>query len=118
MINFVDDNNPSNRLSRKIPNDLKALNNLLEQSSTSFYYDQIEPTIADYFVFEAFTMARDYCTKLLPNEDDCKALIKLEHVMKERPAIANYFNKDSLFKRFTGSPKEFEYLTKLAETIK
>ncbi|CAF1185320.1 unnamed protein product [Rotaria sordida] len=118
MINFVDETNPSNRFSRKIPNDLKALNNLLEKSSTSFYYDQTEPTIADYFVFEAFTMAHDYCKKLLPNKEDCQALIKLEHVMKERPAIANYLSKGLLFKRFTGSPKEIEYLTKLAETLK
>ncbi|UJR19642.1 hypothetical protein I4U23_022776 [Adineta vaga] len=118
MIDFVDETNPSNRFSRKIPNDLKALNDLLEKSSTTFYYDQIEPTIADYFVFEAFTMARDYSKKFLPNEENRQALIKLEQVMKQRPAIANYFKKNSLSKRFTGSPKEIQYLTKLAETFK
>ena len=117
MIDFVDDSNPSNRLSRKIPNDLKALNNLLEQSSTSFYYDQREPTIADYFVFEAFTMARDYSKKLVP-QDDCRALMQLEQVMRERPALANYFHRGALAKRFTGFPKETDYLTKLAQTSK
>ncbi|CAF0994706.1 unnamed protein product [Adineta steineri] len=118
MINFVDENNPSNRLSKKVSNDLKALNDLLVKSSTSFYYDQTEPTIADYFVFEAFTMAQDYSKKFLPNEKNCQSLIKLECVMKERPAIANYLNNGSLFTRFTGSPKEIQYLTKLSETLK
>jgi hypothetical protein len=118
MVDFVDENNPINRLTKKIPNDLKALNTLLEKSSTSFYYDQPEPTIADYFVFEAFTAARDYCKKLLPNEENRKALDKLEQTMKERPAFANYFNKGLLYKRFSGSPTEAEYIAKLAETTK
>ncbi|CAF1506336.1 unnamed protein product [Rotaria sordida] len=69
--------------------------------STSFYYDQLEPTITDYFVFEAFTVARDYHDKLIPNREDCQELIKLEQIMKERPGLANDFNKDLLFKRFT-----------------
>lgn len=38
--------------------------------------------------------------------------------MKERPALANYFSKGLLFKRFTGSPKENDYMKKLAETKK
>ncbi len=38
--------------------------------------------------------------------------------MKERPGLANYFNKGLLFKRITGSPKENEYMAKLAETQK
>ena len=115
MVDFVDEKNPLNRLTKKIPNDLKTLNNLLAKSSTSFYYDQLEATIADYFVFEAFTAARDYCPKLLPNKEDCQALAKLEQVMRERPALVNYFSKDLLYKRFSGSPKESEYIAKLAE---
>ncbi|CAF3730952.1 unnamed protein product [Rotaria socialis] len=115
---FGEDNNPSSRFVVKISNDLKALNNLLKKSSTSFYYDQPEPTIADYFVLEAFTIARDYHQELIPNEDDVQALMKLERIMKERPALANYFNKGSLFKRFTGSPKEIEYMATLAATKK
>ncbi|CAF0915596.1 unnamed protein product [Adineta ricciae] len=117
MVNFVDETNPSNRLTRKIPNDLKALNDLLEKSSTSFYYDQHQPTIADYFVFEAFTMARDYSKRFLPNEENYQSLIKLEHVMKQRPAIANYFKQNLLSKRFTGSPKETEYLINLTTPL-
>ncbi|UJR08594.1 hypothetical protein I4U23_012853 [Adineta vaga] len=115
---FVTESNPMNRMTKKVPNDLKALNNLLKKSSTSFFYDQTEPTIADYFVFEAFTLARDYTEKMLPGEDDRQALVKLEKVMLERPGISNYFNKGLLFKRFTGSPKEDEYLAKLPETLK
>ncbi|CAF5153471.1 unnamed protein product [Rotaria sp. Silwood1] len=117
-VSFTDENNPSFRLVKKITNDLKALNNLLKKSSTSFYYDQSEPTIADYFVFEAFTLARDYHEKVLPNEEDCQALIKLEEIMKQRPALANYFSKGLLFKRITGSSKESEYMATLAETKK
>jgi hypothetical protein len=115
-VDFIDQNNPLNRLGKKIPNDLKALNNLLEKSSTSFYYDQREPTIADYFVFEAFTITRDYYQKLIPNEENRQGLIKLERIMKERPGLANYFSKGLLFKRITGSPKESEYLAKLTGT--
>jgi hypothetical protein len=116
MIDFVNENDPINRLAKKIPNDLKTLNDLLAKSSTSFYYDQPQPTIADYFVFEAFTAARDYCQKLLPNEENRQALEKLEQTMKERPALANYLNKGLLYKRFSGSPKESEYIAKLAES--
>ncbi|CAF1138914.1 unnamed protein product [Rotaria sp. Silwood1] len=117
-LNFTDKNNPSYRLLRIISNNLKALNNLLKKSSTSFYYDQQEPTIADYFVFEAFTLARDYHEIVLPNEEDRQALIKHEQIMKERPALANYFSKGLLFKRITGSSKESEYMATLAETKK
>lgn len=113
---FSDENNAKNRMVSKVGNDLKALNNLLKKSSTTFYYDQAEPTIADYFVLEAFTIARDFHEKLLPNEDDRQALIKLEQVMKERPALANYFNKGLLFKRFTGLPTEKEYMAKVEAT--
>ncbi|CAF3442366.1 unnamed protein product, partial [Rotaria sp. Silwood2] len=112
-VNFEDRNDQNYRLTKKISTDLKALNNLLKKSSTSFYYNQSEATIADYFVFEAFTIARDYCQKLIPNEEECQALMKLEQVMKERPGLVNYFNKDLLFKRFTGSLKESEYMKKL-----
>ena len=115
-IDFVDRNNPTNRLAKKVPSDLKALNALLKKSSTPFYYDQTEPTIADYFVFEAFTIARDYNKRMLPDEADRQALLKLEQVMRTRPGIATYFSKGSLFKRFTGSPTEKEYMAKMAET--
>ena len=118
MADFVDESNPMNRMARKIPTDLKALNSLLTKSSTVFYYDQSEPTIADYFVFEAFTAARDYCLKLLPDKDNRQALEKLEETMKQRPAIANYLARDLLYKRFSGSPSEGDYITKLAETFK
>lgn len=114
MIDFVDEKNPSHRLTRKIPTDLKALNNLLEKSSTSFFYDQNEPTIGDFFVFEAFTMARDYSKKLIPNENECRALVEHERLIKSRPAIEKYFQRKLLSKRFTGFPKENEYLTKLS----
>ncbi|CAF1445617.1 unnamed protein product [Rotaria sp. Silwood1] len=114
-VNFQDRKDQNYRLTKKIPSDLKALNNLLKKSSTSFYYDQLEATIADYFVFEAFTIARDYCQKLIPNEEECQALMKFEQVMKERPGLVNYFNKDLLFKRFTGSSKESEYMKKLSK---
>jgi glutathione S-transferase len=117
-VDFTDETTPLGRLGKKIPNDLKALNNLLKKSSTSFYYDQTEPTIADYFVFEAFTLTRDVYKNLIPNGEDCQALIKHEQIMKERPGLANYFNKGLLFKRITGSPKENEYMAKLAETQK
>ncbi len=96
-----------------IPSALQALNKLLTKSSTCFFYDQIEPTIADYFAFEAYTIARDYHQNVLPNDDNCQALKKLEQIMKQRPALANYFAKGLLFKRFTGSPKENDYITKL-----
>ncbi|CAF4356230.1 unnamed protein product, partial [Rotaria magnacalcarata] len=97
-VKFDENNSASNSLTGKITGDLKTLNNLLKKSSTSFYYDQKEPTIADYFVFEAFTIARDYCKKLIPNEEDCQALIKLEQTMKKRPALAKYFNQGLLLK--------------------
>jgi hypothetical protein len=116
MIDFVDETNPMNSLAKKIPRDLKTLNDLLKKSSTSFYYDQPEPTIADYFVFEAYAAAQDYCVKLLPAKDDRQALENLEQKMKERPGLANYFNQGLLYKRFSGSPKEAEYISKLAET--
>ena len=117
MVDFVDENNPMNRLTKKIPGDLKTLNSLLEKSSTVFYYDQLEPTIADYFVLEALTAARDYSVRLLPEKDDRQALEKLEQTMRERPALANYYQKGLLYKRFSGSPKESEYIAKLAENI-
>jgi len=115
MVDFVDDSNMLNRLTKKIPTDLKALNSILKKSSTSFFYDQTEPTIADYFTFEAFSAAKDYCLKLIPDETNRQALENLENVMKQRPAIQNYLNKGLLYKRFTGSPKEIEYIAKLAE---
>jgi hypothetical protein len=118
MADFVDETKPINRMARKIPSDLQALNGLLLKSSTPFYYDQVEPTIADYFVFEAYTAAKDYHVKLLPEEKDRQALIKLETVMRQRPALASYFQRGLLFKRFSGSPKESEYMVELAETFK
>ena len=117
-VDYTDANNPMSRLGTRIPSNLKALNNLLKKSSTSFYYDQPEPTIADYFVFEAFTLTRDYYQKLLPNEEDRQALVKLEEIMKKRPGLSNYFSKGLLLKRITGSPKETEYLAKLHKTQK
>ena len=51
-VNFDNRNDQNYRLTKKLSTDLRALNNLLKKSSTSFYYDQREPTIANYFVFE------------------------------------------------------------------
>ena len=115
-VNFEDRHDQNYSLTKKILSDLKALNNLLKKSSTSFYYDQTEPTIADYFVFEAYTLARDYYQKLIPNGEYCQALIKHEQIMKERPGLANYFNRGLLSKRITGSSKENEYMAKLTKT--
>ncbi|CAF2142405.1 unnamed protein product [Rotaria magnacalcarata] len=109
--------NPTNPLARKFQNGLNSLNSLVRKSSTSFYYDQPEPTIADYFVFEAYTAARDYCRKLLPDEEDYQSLVKLKQMMRERPALANYFSKGLLFRCFTGSPKDSEYMARLATTF-
>ena len=92
---------------------LDALNTLLKQSSTSFFYDQTEPTIADYFAFEAYLAARDIHSVFLP--EDCQALVKLEQVMKERPALAKYFQNNRLMKRFTASPFERDYLEKISK---
>jgi hypothetical protein len=111
----TDDSKPIHRVCKKITSDLKALNSLLMRSSTSFYYDQVQPTIADYFVFEAFTVTGDYQRSLLPVEDERQALTKLEQMMKQRPALARYFHSGSLFKRFTGFPNEAEYLAQLAQ---
>ena len=94
----MDKKNPMSLLIQKILNDLKSLNDLLEKSFTVFYYDQMEPTIADYFVFEAYTIARDYHQTLMPKEENHQALMKLEQTMKERPELANYFSKGLLFK--------------------
>lgn len=114
MADFIDESKPINRMARKIPADLQALNTLLKKSSTPFFYDQPEPTIADYFVFEAFTAAKDYCQKLLPAKEDREALVQLEHLIKQRPGPKKYFDQGSLFKRFSGSPKEAEYIADLA----
>jgi hypothetical protein len=97
----------------RIQDSLDSLNVLLKQSSTSYFYDQIEPTVADYFALEAFLLARDIHKKLLPN--NCDALEKLEKVMKERPALANYFQNGRLLTRMTAAPHENEYLAKLAQ---
>lgn len=115
-VDLVDERNPIHRITKKIPGDLKALNNLLAKSSTPFYYDQPEPTIADYFVFEAFTLSRDFALKFIPDKENRQALEKLEQSIKQRPVIANYFAKGSLYQRFTGSPTEDQYMAKLAET--
>ena len=110
---FVDENNPVNRTTKKIPSDLKALNSLLAKSSTPFFYDQTEPTIADYFVFEAVTAAQDYSSRLLPDQENRQALEKLVESIKQRPGIADYLAKGLLYKRFSGSPTEAEYIAKL-----
>jgi hypothetical protein len=108
-----DKESPGYNTIKKIQNGLESLNTLLKQSLTSFFYDQIEPTVADYFAFEAYLVVRDIHPKLLPN--NCDTLVKLEKVMKERPALASYFKNGKLFKRFTAAPHEEEYLAKLAQ---
>ena len=96
-----------------IQSSLDSLNALLKKSSTSYFYDQIEPTVADYFALEAFLLSRDIHSKLLPNNRD--ALEKLEQVMKQRPALANYFQNGRLLKRMTAAPHEDEYFAKIAQ---
>ncbi|CAF3495205.1 unnamed protein product [Rotaria sp. Silwood1] len=114
QVDFDDPNHPYARLVKKIAGDLKMLNDLLTKSSTSFFYDQDEPTIADYFVFYAFTLAKDFHSALLPVDEDSQALNKLEQVMRNRPALAKYFNESRLFNRFSGSPTEQQYRAKIA----
>lgn len=118
LYNEVDFENPVapyGYLLKKLPADFKILNTLLSKSSTAFYYDQSEPTIADYFVFYAYTLAKDYHCSLLPTDEDSQALKKLEQTMRERPALAKYFNEGRLFERFSGSPTEMQYRAKVAE---
>ncbi|CAF4499304.1 unnamed protein product [Rotaria socialis] len=119
LYNQVEFDNPEHAyamLVKKIAGDFKMLNNLLAKSSTPFFYDQHEPTIADYFVFYAFTLAKDFHSALLPTEEDSEALRKFEQVMRERPALAKYFSESRLFDRFSGSPTEQEYRAKIAAT--
>jgi hypothetical protein len=97
----------------RIQDGLDSLNILLKKSSTSFFYDQIQPTVADYFAFEAYSLIYDISPKLLPN--DCQALVKLQQIMKERPALDNYFKNNRLLKRFSAAPHEDDYLAKLAK---
>ena len=113
-VNFVDDSGLMKRAIGQIASTLATLNHLLAKSSTPFYYDQPEPTIADYFVFEAYTIARDFDSRILPKEEDRLALMKLEKTMRERPALVNYFSKGLLFKRFSGLANESEYMATLA----
>ncbi|CAF1064299.1 unnamed protein product [Rotaria sordida] len=113
QVDFDDSTDPYARLVKKIAGDLKMLNDLLAKSSTSFFYDQDEPTIADYFVFYAFTLAKDVHSALLPANEDSQALDKLEQVMRNRPALAKYFNEGRLYNRFSGSPTEEQYRAKL-----
>ena len=110
---FASKDSPQYYIVKIFQDNLESLNEILKKSSTSFFYDQIEPTIADYFAFEAYSVVHDMHPRLLPA--NCEALVKLEKIMKERPALANYFNNGRLFKRFTSFPNENEYLTKLAE---
>ena len=108
-VNFDQPNWPCSIFLKKIPVDLKLLNNLLATSSTSFFYDQAEPTIADYFVFEAFTLTKDFHSALLPEDEDSQALYKLEKAMRDRPGLNKYFNEGHLFSRLSGSPTEDRY---------
>ena len=115
VYNSLDFENPNEqpyRFTKMIPSALQSLNRLLEKSSTPYFYDQTEPTTADYFAFEAYMIARDYHQKVLAGDEYCQALKRLEQTMKQHPAIANYFAKDLLFKRYTGSPKEKDYMKK------
>lgn len=97
---------------RQAEDSLESLNMLLKQSSTQFFYDQTEPTVGDYFVFEAYLITRDINKNLVTK--NCDALEKLVQIMQERPAIADYFKNGKLFKTFTAAPNEEEYLAKLA----
>lgn len=113
QLDFDDPNHPYARLAKKIVDDFKTLENLLAKSTTPFFYDQDEPTIADYFVFYAFQLAKDFHSTLVPDANEAKALNKLDQTMRSRPALAKYFDEGRLFNRFSGSPTEEEYRAKL-----
>ena len=104
---------PENTRVRTIRDNLGSLNTILTQSSTPYFYDQTEPTVADYFFFEAYTLVRDIHRKLLPQS--CDALKKLDEIMKKRPALAKYFQNGRLLKRLTAAPHEEEYLAKISQ---
>ena len=70
---------------------IKLAENICQLKGLNFY-DQIQPTVADYFVFEAYSLVYDISPKLLSN--DCQALVKLQQIMKERPALENYFKNN------------------------
>lgn len=105
-------NSPEYYPIKNAQDNIESLNMLLKQSSTSFFYDQTEPTVADYFAFEAYLVLHDIQPKLLPKNSD--ALAKLQQIMKERPALADYFKNGKLFKHFTAAPDEEGYLAKIA----
>ncbi|CAF1577583.1 unnamed protein product, partial [Didymodactylos carnosus] len=99
---FNDKNSSCYRIGKKMAADTKVLDKLLKQSSTPFFYDQQEPTIADYFVFEAFTLLRDITPRLLhPIDDDCKTLQKHEQAMRAQPGIDKYFKLNLLHETVT-----------------
>ena len=106
---------PESQPLQRVHDALRALEELLAKSSTPFYYDQPEPTIADYFAFEAFSAARDIHERYLPKK--CPALSKLEEKMRERPGLASYFRRGLLPERFTGAPNESEYLARIKSSI-
>lgn len=109
QVDLDDSNHVYALLVKKVAVDLKMLNDLLKESLTVYFYDQDEPTIADYFVFYAFTMAKDLHSALLPTNDDSQALYKLEQTMRARPALAKYFHDNRLYNRLSGSPTEELY---------
>ncbi|CAF1020790.1 unnamed protein product [Didymodactylos carnosus] len=108
---FEDKNNSEYRLGIKITDSIKTLDKLLQQSSTSYFYNQQEPTIADYFVFESYTLVRDVAIKLYPS-NECQALNKHEQAMKSQPGLNKYFRKNLLFETITASPTEDEWKQK------
>jgi len=110
-----DDTKPEYRMVRKIAGDLKTLDGVLKQSSTKYFYDQQDPTIADYFVFEAYTFARDVCSVKLTPSNQCETLKKHEETMKARPGLAKYFEKKLLYDIWTASPTEATWRKKMAE---
>jgi glutathione S-transferase len=114
QVDFYDPTHPYASLVKKVADEFKNLNVLLEQSSTSYFYDQDQPTVADYFVFYAFTVAKELHRCLVPAENESQLLNKHEQLMRARPALAKYFNEGRLHNRLSGSPTEEQYRAKLA----
>jgi len=116
-IDFNDSTGPLYSKIAKIASDLNTLDTILKQSSTKYFYDQQDATIADYFTFEAYTWAKLVSEKWAPS-DKCETLMKHEQTMKARPGLAKYFEKKLLLDRWTSSLNEQQWRKKLGEEKK
>lgn len=103
-----DPDDPESFRLQRIRQSLQCLNEILSQSSTTFFYDEKRPTIGDFFTFEAFELAKTLHRRFLPEKFD--ALENLSNVMKNRPAL-----KFLPMKKLTAAPHEDEYLEKISK---